>query len=141
MDAAVFVIAIVRQGDRYLLVEETKDIGKWYFPAGRVELGEDLCSALKREALEEAGIPIQPQGLLKLEYQPVVGGVRIRYIFVAEAASDVAPKDFADEHSQRAAWFSFDQIKELPLRAHEVVDLIERLERGAAVASMQLLED
>src|SRR4051794_3019540 len=40
--------------DRVLLVKEKN--GTWDFPGGRLEHGEDLLSALKRECLEEMGI-------------------------------------------------------------------------------------
>ena len=50
-----FVLVAVRRGDLFLVLQERKHGQLWYFPAGRVEPGEDLITAAKRETFEEAG--------------------------------------------------------------------------------------
>jgi len=61
-------LAIVRKGDAFLLVQERD--GSWFFPAGRVDPGEGLIDGAKREAMEEAGVPIRVTGLLRIEHRP-----------------------------------------------------------------------
>lgn len=41
--------------------------GQWYLPAGRMEPGEDIVEAVKREVLEETGIHFEPSTLLLVE--------------------------------------------------------------------------
>ena len=41
--------------------------GQWYLPAGRMEPGEDIHEAVKREVLEETGIHFEPSTLLLVE--------------------------------------------------------------------------
>ena len=41
--------------------------GQWYLPAGRMEPGEDIIEAAKREVLEETGIHFEPSTLLLVE--------------------------------------------------------------------------
>jgi 8-oxo-dGTP diphosphatase len=55
--------AVVRKGGRILLVQRSLksgfDPGRWELPGGKIDLGEDLVEALKREIQEEAGLAIK----------------------------------------------------------------------------------
>ena len=56
------VAAIIRRNDRILITQRFNDVhlaGLWEFPGGKVEPGESLDEALRREILEELGIRIQ----------------------------------------------------------------------------------
>jgi 8-oxo-dGTP pyrophosphatase MutT (NUDIX family) len=49
--------AVIRQGDRYLVVRYRDPAGDWYvFPGGGQRPGEDLHQALIREVREEIGV-------------------------------------------------------------------------------------
>src|SRR5438128_3883572 len=88
-----FAVVVVRKGDRFLLVHERKHGQGWYLPAGRVEPGETIAAAAIRETREEAGIPIELEGVLRIEHSPQPdGGVRCRVFFVARPADDTLPK-------------------------------------------------
>jgi len=123
-----FVLAVVRRGHHYLLVQEAKHGQGWYLPAGRVEPHESLVAAVHRETLEEAGVPIVLDGLLRVER--VVrgeGGVRLRVIFAAHPADDTPPKSVADEESLRAGWFTLEEAAGLPLRGDDVLETLRLL--------------
>ncbi|KAK6014572.1 hypothetical protein OSTOST_20042 [Ostertagia ostertagi] len=62
---------------RGLLIQEAKKTcyGKWYMPAGRVEAGETLENAVKREVREESGYECDVIELLSLEVQGEVVGI------------------------------------------------------------------
>jgi len=68
-----FALVVVRRGDRFLLVHERKPGQTWYLPAGRVEAGETLAAAALRETLEETGVPVVLDGILRIEHQPELG--------------------------------------------------------------------
>jgi len=53
--------ALIVKDGRYLLIKRGKEPskGKWSIPGGKVELGETLVEAVKREVLEECGIQIE----------------------------------------------------------------------------------
>lgn len=59
--ATLVVSALVRRDDRLLLVEESEpgDPGPtWMLPGGKVEAGETLVEALRRELAEETGMRV-----------------------------------------------------------------------------------
>jgi len=120
-------------------VHERKHGSTWYLPAGRVEPGETFPEAALRETLEETGVPVALDGILRIEHQPRQGASRLRVIFVAHPASDVPPKSTPDRESQGAAWFTLDQLSGLPLRGHEVLRILRNVQHGAPVHPLSLL--
>ena len=134
-----YALVVVRLGDQFLLVRERQHGQLWYLPAGRVEAGEAMAEAALRETLEESGIPVVLEGILRIEHTPVPGGARLRVIFLAGPADDTPPKRTADEHSLEAAWVSLEDLAGLPLRGGEVRDLFHAVAGGAAVYPLSLL--
>jgi 8-oxo-dGTP pyrophosphatase MutT (NUDIX family) len=85
-----------------ILLVRTRKAG-WELPGGRVEPGEDLLEAARREALEESGCHIEvgrPTGL----YMGADASVLL-IVFRANS-STVAPRpDPEDEDALEAGWF------------------------------------
>ncbi len=56
----VCVGAIARHGDALLLIERGRGaaVGEWSIPGGRVEFGETLAEAARREVAEETGLDV-----------------------------------------------------------------------------------
>ncbi|MBK07236.1 MAG: NUDIX hydrolase [Deltaproteobacteria bacterium] len=134
-----FSLVVVRLGHRFLMVRENKQGYLWYLPAGRVEPGESLIEAARREALEEAGIPIVIEGIVRIEHTPAQEGSRVRVIFVARPMDDSLPKKYADEHSLEAAWVTLEDLEYLPLRGEEVKQLFYYISNGAPIYPLELL--
>lgn len=135
-----FVLVVVRRQGRFLLVQETKHGGGWYLPAGRVEAGENFSQAAYRETLEEAGISVVVNGILRVEHTPYWDGtVRVRFVVTAAQTDDAPPKSIPDEDSQKADWFSIDQINHIRLRGEEVRDILGYVHRGGMVYPLNLV--
>lgn len=129
---------LVRYGRRFLLVHERKHGQLWYLPAGRMEPGETFAMAARRETMEEAGVDVVLEGVLKIQHAPMAGNARMRVIFVARPADDRPPKSVADDESLGAGWFSVEEMATLPLRSEEVVDLAREVLDGALIHPMSL---
>jgi 8-oxo-dGTP pyrophosphatase MutT (NUDIX family) len=138
-----FVLVVVRQDDRFLLIHEATHGQLWYLPAGRVEPGETLEAAALRETLEETGVPVVLDGVLRVEHTPLrVGeeiGARVRIIYAAHPADDTPPKSTPDDDSLEAAWVGLDDLHNLPLRGSDVVEALTAAAHGAPVYPLDLI--
>jgi len=127
-------MVIVRKGDRFLLVHERKHGQLWYIPGGRVEPGETIQEGALRETLEEGGIRIVLEGLLRVEHSPTPdGAARCRVFFLARPADDKPPKSIPDDESLEARWVHPKELSRYPLRSEEVTEIIEYVAKGGAV--------
>lgn len=134
-----FALVVVRRDDRFLLIHESSHGQLWYLPAGRVEPGETMIDAARRETYEEGGIPIVIEGILRVEHTPTIHGARVRAIFVAGPADDTPPKSQPDQESLEAKWIRLDELADYPLRGDEVRQLFEYVARGATIYPLSLL--
>ena len=124
IQAYFFALVVVRLGRRFLLVHERKHGQLWYLPAGRVEPGESLIDAARRETLEESGVPIDLTGILRIEHQAHADGVaRVRVFFLGHPRDDTPPKTQPDHESLGAAWVALDELPRHPLRGPEVREI------------------
>ena len=125
-----FVFVIVEHAGQVLLVREAKHGQRWYAPAGGLEAGESIRDAAIRETQEEAGVLVEPLGLLRVEQQwyPSERGEGLtswwRYVLSARLVGPLTPKQRPDHHSLEARWVRPEKIHELPLRHPEVIDLV-----------------
>ncbi len=134
-----FALVVVRDGDRFLVVQERKHGQRWYLPAGRVELGETLMQGALREVLEETGVNVELTGLLRIEHTPMPDYARVRVFFVAKPVGSSKPKELCDEHSLQARWVTLAELDALPLRGREVKEIFEAVQRGAPVYPMSVI--
>ena len=134
-----FAMAVVRLGRRFLVVRERKHGQGWYLPAGRVEPGEGFVEAAVRETLEESGVPIAVEGVLRVEHTPSPDGARVRVFVVARPEDDTPPKTVADAHSLEARWVTLDELDALPLRGDEVRAVFRHVAGGGAVYPLGVL--
>ena len=123
MDKQVVVVnAIVQFKDKFLILKRNKNLevhpGKWSFPGGKVILGEDLFSTLKREIKEEANLDIENKKEFISDYafQRPSGDYSIGICFRVSAKNDKVKLN--KEHIDYS-WIKPDEV--------EKYDLIEYL--------------
>ncbi len=109
---AVTVAAIVVEGDRYLVVEETTRAGlRLNQPAGHLESGETVAAAAARETLEETGYRVTPTALVGVYrwQSPETGATFVRFAFAADVVAH-EPARPLDEGIVRALWLPYAEI-------------------------------
>lgn len=127
---------ILKQGDKYVLIEEVRGdkAGLYNLPAGTLEVNEDFIECIKREAKEETGAEITLEHFVGI-YQTVIasgeGSNVVFAIFAGSVAKDVMFR--SDEHSIIKT-LSYDEVLELErqqlLRAPTVLKAITDYRNG-----------
>lgn len=112
----VIVAGLLRRGDTYLLVKERleNDQDMWIVPGGKVEFGESLEEAVRREMFEELGIEVRIERLIahheaihvKYDYHTI--------IFFYELTSDHEPKASIEEVKE-VRFMSLEEMVNEPL--------------------------
>lgn len=113
---AVALVVSDEQG-RLLLVQRANDPqrGKWSFPAGFMDAGEDPARAAEREGLEETGLAYEVTGLLDVYAKGHdTEGADLLLVYLARPApsthgGSLVPGDDAAQ----AAYFPPDELPEL----------------------------
>lgn len=139
--AHVVAAAVIEHAGKFLLVRENKpghpDHGKWNTPAGWVDLGEDLLTAVVREVREETAGDFTPEALLGI-YAIVRRDIAkadgyphgIKVVFTGTfSASDAALHDDVSE----TRWFAPEEIMAMDpttLRDADIPDMIRDYRAG-----------
>lgn len=103
--------------------------GRWCFPCGFVEWGEEVRAAAAREAREEAGVEVEIGELLQVASNfhdpanPTVG------IWFAATLADPGARPVAGDDAVAVGWF--DPAAPPPLAFPTDAALLARLARGA----------
>ncbi|XP_046742975.1 8-oxo-dGDP phosphatase NUDT18 [Diprion similis] len=121
----VVAAVLINDNDEVLMMQEAKAscAGKWYLPAGRVEPGEELTEAFRREVLEETGIIVEPKSLVIVE---CATGSWFRFVMTGNVIGGaLKTPEQADEESLQACWIQ--NVEELSLRAYDIIPLIHRV--------------
>jgi phosphatase NudJ len=134
-----FAMVVVRWQGRFLLVHERKHGQRWYLPAGRVEPGERLVDGAVRETLEETGVPVRIDGVLRVEHSPSPSGTRCRVFFSATPVDDRPPRTVPDDESLGAAWVSLADLDRYPLRGDEVREIFTYVAAGGPVYPLSIV--
>ncbi|KAM4836963.1 8-oxo-dGDP phosphatase NUDT18 isoform 2-T2 [Thomomys bottae] len=120
----VVVAVFLNEQDEVLLIQEAKREcrGTWYLPAGRMEPGETIVEAMRREVKEEAGLLCDPVTLLSVEER---GPAWIRFVFLARpTGGTLKTSKEADAESLQAGWYPRLSLPS-PLRARDVLYVVE----------------
>ena len=92
------VVAVVKNNDGNVLLTKRAIppyLGKWVMPGGKIDLGEPITAALKREVREEVGLEVHVEGLIDI-YEIVPSDEHrehyvILYYLASHKSGDLAP--------------------------------------------------
>lgn len=123
--SVTYIVAcvLINERNEVLMIQEAKKscAGKWYLPAGRMESGETIVQAARREVLEETGMEIDVTTLLGLE---CAGGSWFRFVCTGRViGGELKTPQKADSESLQAKWVG--DLNVLNLRANDILPLID----------------
>jgi 8-oxo-dGTP diphosphatase len=93
------VAAVIARDSRVLICQRTAEQAfplQWEFPGGKVEAGEDLVTALRRELCEELGIEaVIGSEVATVQHQYAEGlAVELHFFLVTEFAGEIENRIF-----------------------------------------------
>jgi 8-oxo-dGTP diphosphatase len=132
------VAAVIEREGRFLAARRIGPAalaGRWEFPGGKVEPGEDDAAALRRECLEELGVRIEVGAAIGPEYTAAGGALLVRTYLATLLIGEPAPIEGHDE----LRWLTVGQpqTRELPWLEGDylILDALEaRARRGTQAA-------
>jgi 8-oxo-dGTP diphosphatase len=110
----VCVGAVVRQGDRILLVRQSRGHsleGHWTVPWGHVEDGESPVAAALREIREEGGVDAVVEGLLGVQELPDPWKGWIALVYLCRHVDGTPHSE--DPETDAAAYYALPELDEL----------------------------
>jgi 8-oxo-dGTP diphosphatase len=120
--AIVLGVAAVIWNDRreILLIRRTKQprMGEWSLPGGKVEFGEALVPALRREIREETGLEIEIVGLAgvaEIIDDAGAGAAGAHFVLIDYAARVVSGVAVAASDAADATWVPAGDIGRYPM--------------------------
>lgn len=125
---------LIEKNGEYVLVQEGKEHvrGQWNVPAGSIEEGEDPKEAAKREALEEAGVEAELEGLAGVFFDDsdYLDATVIVIVFYTQISGNYVLKPEECEEILETGAFTKEEIGEMNLRTPFIMDAIENVEKG-----------
>ncbi|MBU3957510.1 MAG: NUDIX domain-containing protein [Nanoarchaeota archaeon] len=116
----IIATSIVENNNKYLLLKRSKsnrtNKGKWQFPEGKIEFGEEPIKALERELKEETNLNLINANARNITSSvinyPKYGKYHlIRLIFNCKVSGKIA---LSEEH-YKFGWFSKNKIKNMKI--------------------------
>lgn len=117
----VGVAAVIwNDAGQVLLIRRTKEPrrGQWSLPGGKVEPGETLEDAVRREAREETGLEIEIMGLAGVAEtidDAEIGAGGLHFVLIDYGARAVAGTARAASDAADATWFDYADLAAIAL--------------------------
>lgn len=122
--------ALIIRDDAIVLVQRANDPGSglWTVPGGRIEWGETVEEAVKREVEEETGLLVEVGGLADVIDYIVAdnGDIKFHYIILDYLATPVGGELRAGSDALDVRWVPFSELGTLDITP-SLVDLLGRL--------------
>ncbi len=114
---------VVIRGREVLLVKRAYPprAGEWSLPGGRLELGESLVDAVRREVREETGIEVEVGPLVEVfdrVHRDADGRVRYHFVIADYLCDPIGGALAAGDDAADARWVPRDDVAGLGVNAH-----------------------
>ena len=127
--------AVIVAGGRVLLVRRDTDPlrGEWSVPGGVLELGEKLRHGVRREALEETGVVVEPVEVLDVFdsiFTDGLGRTQYHYVLIDYLCRPISGEARPGSDVSDVRWVAAEALPAMGLR--EVTEQVVR--KGLALA-------
>lgn len=123
------VAAIIIEDGNILLIRRGREPskGKWSIPGGRMEWGESLADAVKREVLEETGLEIEPGAIAGVYDLIIPNGdeIEYHYVIIDYYGKKVGGELAAADDAADARWVPIAELESYDLAEHLKERLVE----------------
>ena len=131
---------IWNDADEVLLIRRTKPpgAGRWSLPGGKVEQGETLEQAVRREVREETGLEVEILGLAgvaEITGDAAVGSGWRHYVLVDYGALVVSGAARAASDAADATWFAISDLPGLGLWSETLRIIAESARRHRSLTA------
>jgi len=121
--------AVIVSGGRVLLVRRATEPlrGEWSIPGGLLELGEPLTAGVRREALEETGVAVEPGEVLDVFdsiFTDALGRTQYHYVLIDYLCRPLDGEARAGSDVSDVRWVALEALPAMGLR-----DTIEQVVR------------
>ena len=134
----VGVGAVIVKDGRAIIIKRANEPykGQWSIPGGRVEIGEPLVEAVRREMREETGLEVEVGPVIEVfeRIQRDAGGVRYHFVIVDYLCTCVSGVLCAGDDAADAVWVTSDELANYDIRQSAV----SVIRKGLALAQPQL---
>lgn len=124
---------IIENDGEILLVKEGKQVAEdtWNLPAGSMEESENPKECAVREAKEETGLEIEPEGLVGVYVDTSDDGSEKVVNFVFQSKVGEREASAADQETvKKVEWYNPEEVKEFNLRTQYIKDAVEDFRSG-----------
>jgi len=113
--------AVIVEGGRVLLVRrDTEPLrGEWSVPGGMLQLGETLRDGVRREALEETGVRVEPGEVLDVFdsiFTDGLGKTQYHYVLIDYLCRVISGDAQAGSDVSDVRWVSMEALPAMGLR-------------------------
>ena len=116
--------AVIVKDGQAIIIKRANDPykGQWSIPGGRVELGESLADAVRREMREETGLDVQVGPLLEVfeRIHRDDAGVRYHFVIIDYLCSCVGGTLRAGDDAADAVWVTSEELDRCDIRESAV---------------------